>query len=173
MERGLVHIYYGDGKGKTTAAMGLAARCGGRGGKVLIFQFMKKDESGEREALENISTIDIMSGYEKIKFTSKMSEEEKREAADFYGGKFEEICEKADKYDMIILDEILHAVNKGFVNKERIKEFIKNKPVGVEIVMTGREIDDEFIKLGDYVTEMKKIKHPYDKGITARIMIEK
>ncbi|MBR1444229.1 MAG: cob(I)yrinic acid a,c-diamide adenosyltransferase, partial [Firmicutes bacterium] len=115
MKRGFVHIYYGDGKGKTTAAMGLAARCGGRGGKVLIFQFMKKDESGEREALSNIETIDIMSGYEKIKFTSKMSENEKKEASGFYGNKFEEICAKADKYDMIILDEILHAVKKGFL----------------------------------------------------------
>lgn len=172
--KGLVHIYCGDGKGKTTAAVGLAVRCAGGGGKVLFFQFMKGNNSGERVAMNQIAGIELVSGAEKMKFVWDMSDEEKQKLAKYYNLKLEELEIKAynGRYDMLVLDEIMSAISCGFVDLEKICTFIENKPEGLEIVMTGREPDERLIKTADYVSEIKKIKHPFDKNISARKFIE-
>lgn len=174
MDNGLVHIYCGDGKGKTTCATGLAVRCAGNGGRVLWFQFLKTDMSSERKSLENLDNIDMLSGYPEMKFTFKMSQEEKEAAADFFDSRFEEIVAltKNDKYDMLILDEVLDAVALNMLSENKLINFLENKPKGLEIVLTGRDPSEKLCSLADYISEIKKIKHPYDKGINARKGIE-
>ena len=170
----MVHIYCGEGKGKTTAAMGLAVRMAGSGGKVIIFQFLKDNSSSERLALEKIRGIDLMRGYENVKFTFRMSKEEKRDARIFYEEKLDEIRSliNNERYDMVILDEVIGAVDKRIVRTEKIIEFIEGSRPDTEIVMTGRGPCSELLARADYVTEMKKLNHPYDRGISARRGIE-
>lgn len=173
--KGLVHIYSGDGKGKTTAAVGLCIRCIGGGGKVLFYQFMKKGLSGEVGILKKINGVNYIDGYEKAKFVKYMTDCEKKAAAKYYTEEFEKIIEKVSggEYDMVILDEAVGALNNGYISFERMKEFIKNRPFGTEIVLTGRNPGKELIDIADYVSEIVKIKHPFDKGIRFRKMIEK
>ncbi len=169
---GLVHIYCGDGKGKTTAAAGLAVRCAGGGGKVMFCQFLKGDSSGERAALNKIDGINVVPVPEQIKFVWNMSEEERESAREYYSDKFEAVCAAAQDYDMMILDEMIPALRYDFVSIERLIRFLNEKPVGLEVVLTGREPDERLVELADYVTEMRKLKHPYDKGINMRKYIE-
>ena len=171
MENGLIHIYCGDGKGKTTAAMGLALRCLGNGGKVLVMQFLKDGKSGEISVLKSLGA-EILPTYPDIKFSFKMTDEEKQRAAEFYTNSLEEIKAKAKDHDMLIFDEILHAVNLGFIPLESLLFFLENKPANLEVVMTGRDPKEELLGTADYITEMKKLKHPFDKGVKARKMVE-
>lgn len=172
--KGLVHIYCGDGKGKTTAATGLAVRCAGGGGKVLFYQFLKDGTSNEINILRNIDNIDVMDGYKKTKFYRDMSQTEKAEAKEYYIKQLENISQiiVQKDYDLLVLDEALHAVNMGFIPLETMVSFIKNKPLGLELVLTGRNPNKELLELADYVSDICKIKHPFDKGIMARNLIE-
>lgn len=166
----MIHLYYGDGKGKTTAALGLAMRCAGSGKKVLMFRFLKGNGSSERIIADKI--IDVIDGRQNEKFVFNMTEEEKSEALAFYSDKLMEIVYKADKYDMIVLDEAADAVDVGFINEAEFIDFIKKYGKEKEIVVTGHNPSKELISIGDYVTEMRKIKHPFDNGTAARKGIE-
>ena len=173
MSIGMVHVYCGDGKGKTTAAMGLALRCAGNGGKVYIYQFLKNGSSGECSGLNGIEGVTMAEGFQSAKFVWNMNEEEKAEAAAYYKNKFREITALVrDGYDMLILDELRAAVGYDFVPIGEVLSFLKSKPDGLEVVMTGRNPDERLIEAADYVSEIRKIKHPYDKGIQARKGIE-
>lgn len=172
MEKALIHMYCGDGKGKTTAAVGAAVRCAGAGGKVLFMQFMKNGCSGERIILSEIKNITLMPCYDEMKFVWNMTDNEKAAAGEYYGRAFKEICMIADDYDMIVLDEITSVVKYGFVEQDKLCEFLMSKHGNAEIIMTGREPSAELIDISDYVSEIKKRKHPYDKGISARKFIE-
>lgn len=172
--KGLIHIYCGDGKGKTTCAMGMAIRCAGAGEKVLIYQFMKDNSSSERAVLDQISNITLLEAIPKIKFSCQMTEEEKEQTASYYRKKFKEITEQlqTEDYRMVILDEIMSTINLGFIDIETVEEFLKTKPEHLEVVMTGREPKESLCELADYITEMKKNKHPFDQGIGSRKAIE-
>lgn len=174
MARGLVHVYCGDGKGKTTAAMGLAVRMAGSGGRVIIFQFLKNNSSSERKALSQLDGIHLMDGFDKVKFTFKMNEAERRAANAFYEEKLFELSRliSGGGYDMAVLDEVIGAVEKGFLKKESVLEFLDSRPENTEIVMTGRNPCEELLERADYVTEMKKVKHPFDSGTKGRLGIE-
>lgn len=175
MERkGLIHIYCGDGKGKTTAAVGLAIRCAGGGGNVLFYQFLKNGKSSEIAALKRINEIELIDGYEGIKFSFNMTDDEKKIAADYYTLKFKEIVNKVNEknYDMLILDEAVNAINLGYISIDSILAFLINKPFGLEVIMTGRNPDKKLMALADYISEIVKIKHPFDIGIEARKLIE-
>lgn len=174
MENGFVHIYCGDGKGKTTAAVGLAVRMAGSGGRVLFFQFLKNNSSSERKILENTENIELLAGADKVKFTFRMTEEEKTAARTFYAEKIEKIQDmcQSGSYDMVVLDEAIGAVEKGIADKDAVLSLIKLLKGKTEVVMTGRNPCAEMIELADYVTEMKKIKHPFDRGIKGRFGIE-
>lgn len=172
MEKGLIHIYCGDGKGKTTAAVGLAVRCAGDSGKVLFAQFLKDGTSGEISILKSIDGITLAPFYENAGFTFKMTAEEKKAAADFYTALLEQIKSTAQGYDMIVLDEVLHAVNAGLVPLDTLTGFIEARPDKTEIILTGRSPEPRLCALADYITEMHKIKHPFDSGIKARKKIE-
>ena len=173
MQNGLIHIYHGDGKGKTTAAAGLAVRCAGGGGKVLFCQFLKDGKSCENSCLKNIENITLAPCLEDVKFTFMMNEDEKKAAAKFYNNLFENAVKSAADYDLLVLDEALDAVNVGFLSADRLERFIADKPQSLEIVLTGRNPSEKLCENADYITEMKKIKHPYDRGVQARLLIDK
>ncbi len=171
---GLVHIYCGDGKGKTTAAVGLAVRCAGGGGKVLFASFLKDDRSGERNILDYIDNIELIKNPKKIGFYKFMDDKEKEECKKECRDKFSLIKEliAENEYDMLILDEIIPVINYGIISEEEMLDFLNTKPEGLETVLTGRGPSEKLMDAADYVTEMKKIKHPFDKGIKARAFIE-
>lgn len=178
LEKGLVQIYTGDGKGKTTAAIGLALRVAGHGHKVLIYHYLKPSsiDSGERKLLkglgDKIQVKCLEAGWDMQKsLDEKKAVELTKEAI------AKSLCEIAEAakqrlYDVIILDEIIFCLSKGLVKLEDIKGIIDGRESHVEIVMTGRGANEEIIALADIVTEMKKIKHPYDNGTKARKGIE-
>lgn len=170
----MIHIYYGDGKGKTTAAIGLAVRAAGSNMKVLVVQFLKTEFSGERNLLGNIDNVTLLTCPLELKFTVDMTDAERQQAAVLFRSMFERSAATSlsERYDMIVLDEIFDVMNEGMLNAAEVYEFITNAPNSIEIVMTGHNPSERFLAEADYVTEMKKIKHPYDKGITGRIGIE-
>jgi len=172
---GLVHIYTGDGKGKTTAAIGLGIRAYGRGLKILMVQFLKGNESGEIYTIKGLEPrFNLYKGVQMEKFTWNMNEKELKEAkliqTEIFTYAINQI--KENKYDLLILDEIMAAVTTGLVNLQDVLEFVTNKPAELELVMTGRNAPTELIALADYVSEIKAIKYPMEKGTPARHGIE-
>ncbi|NLI92684.1 MAG: cob(I)yrinic acid a,c-diamide adenosyltransferase [Peptococcaceae bacterium] len=175
MYQGLIHIYCGDGKGKTTASLGLAVRCAGRGFKVLIIQFLKNQDTGELHSLERIPEITILRSKGNYGFLNKMTEEQKKQCRIEHDNNLAQgiALGNAGQIDLLILDEVIAAFNHDMVDRHLLLDFLKNKPLKLEIVLNGREPDHELTELADYVSEIKKIKHPYDKGIQSRIGIER
>ena len=178
LEKGLVQIYTGDGKGKTTAAFGLALRAAGQGNKVLIYQFLKPPslDIGERFALQ-LGAVRIRTEALDVPWDMSESLKDEQTVARMQTAiseAIERIAQTAEKrfYDVLILDEIVFCLSKGLAKIEDIKSLIDRKDAIVEIVMTGRGATKELIELADLVTEMKNIKHPFDKGIKARRGIE-
>lgn len=174
LKTGLVHIYTGDGKGKTTSAVGQAVRARGRGLNVYMIQFLKKDSSsGEQVVLKKLG-VDIKCFGHDYAFCGKLGQEKKREAKEFFGKIIDEIANEIEQkhYDIVILDEINLLVKKGLLDKEEVVKLIKNKPQNTELILTGRGAVKEIIELADLVTRCVKIKHPYDKKIKAREGIE-
>lgn len=172
---GLIHIYCGDGKGKTTAAVGLAVRCAGRGNKVLLVQFLKSHDSGELYSLAKLPDIEVMRGKESKKFTFQMNEEEKHALLIEHNKMFEQVLAKIKNggYSLLILDEVIGALNVKVFEMPKLIEFLRHKPENLEVVLTGRNPAPELVEIADYVSEMRKVKHPMDKGIMAREGIEK
>lgn len=176
MQKGLVHLYYGDGKGKTTAAVGLGVRSSGRGKKVLMIQFLKDFDSGEIIALENSNKFFVIYKGEPVrKFIKSMDDEEKKKIFAAQNDMFQKTLEmlKDGEYELVILDELVDAVNLGIINMNEVEIFIKTKQDNLEVVITGHNPKEKIFEFCDYITEMKNIRHPYDKGICARIGIEK
>ena len=172
---GLIHIYCGDGKGKTTAAVGLAVRCAGRGNKVLLVQFLKSRDSGELYSLAKLPDIEVMRGKGSKKFTFQMNEEEKHALLIEHNKMFEQVLAKIKNggYSLLILDEVIGALNAKVFEMPKLIEFLRHKPENLEVVLTGRNPAQELVEIADYVSEMRKVKHPMDKGIMAREGIEK
>jgi cob(I)alamin adenosyltransferase len=173
--QGLVHIYTGNGKGKTTAAIGLGIRACGRGMKVLMVQFLKGGETGEMFVLERLKPdFEVYRNKEDVKFTWKMNVEEREKQHIVVKNTFQLVTDAASSgdWDMIILDEIMVAIATGFISAGEVVNFVKNKPVKLELVLTGRNAPEELIQQGDYVSEIQAVKHPMSQGIRARKGIE-
>lgn len=172
---GLIHIYCGDGKGKTTASLGLAIRSAGAGFKVFILQFLKNWNTSELNSLELIPNIEIIRGKEGNVFTFGMTEEQKAKSKEIHLNNFAKVKEVAfnGECDILILDEVIGAYNRNLLDREDLLNFLDNKPENLEVILTGRNPADELIERADYVSEIQKIKHPFDKGIVARRGIEK
>ena len=172
----MIHIYCGDGKGKTTADLGLAVRASGREKRVLIARFLKTDDSGEVPTLSSIPKIHVIPCEKTFGFFLRRSEEEKKEAKEYYRQLFDRVCSRADAFDLVILDEIMAACNYGLVSEDAVVQWleeVKNRTeCEPEIVLTGRNPSDRIQQFADYITEMKMIRHPYEKGIPAREGIE-
>ena len=174
-ETGLIHIYYGDGKGKTTTGMGLSIRAAGYGYRVLLYQFMKNNKTSERKVLQDVKNITLLDGREQVKFSFQMTEEEKAQMSRFYAEEFHKVTKKAaeEKYDVLFLDEVIYTVSAGLLREELVLEFLKNKPENLEVILTGNTPSQKLITLADYISEIRMVKHPYQKGQTARNGIEK
>ena len=172
--KGCIHIYTGDGKGKTSAAVGLAIRFAGKGGKVLFSQMLKDGTSGEIAVLEGTDGIDVDVCRENFGFSFSMSDETRIRAATAYTAHLENLLKRAgeDGYGMLVLDEIIAAYNLQFIDCGMLIEFLKHKPENLEVVLTGREPAAELVELADYISEIKKVRHPFDNGLTAREGIE-
>lgn len=170
----MIHLYYGGGKGKTTAAIGLAVRAAGAGLRVLFVQFLKGSGSGERAALKEIKNITLTPCPLSVPFTFQMKPEELTRFTEDYNVLFEKAVSKEslDRYDMVVLDEVFSLVDGGMLPGERLLSFLKNAPKHTEIVLTGHGVSKDFIGLCDYASEINKISHPYDKGMAARRGIE-
>jgi len=177
LEKGLVQIYTGDGKGKTTAALGLALRAAGQGNKVLIYQFLKPPRlnTGERAALSllpaiRIELLDIQ--WDMAKSPKDPNAISSAKAA--IKKSFERLAKAGAnrEFDVLILDEIVYCVSKGLADIEDLKKVIEGRDLHVEIILTGRGATPELIALADLVTEMKNIRHPFDKGTASRQGIE-
>jgi cob(I)alamin adenosyltransferase len=166
--KGLVEIFTGDGKGKTTAALGIALRASGHGLKVFIICFMKGDfPYGERKALSQLPNIKLAKfGLETFVDPNNVTEVEKEEARKALQMAKEVIFN--NEYDIVVLDEINVATAWNLISTNEVIKIIKGKPKNVELILTGRYADDKLIELADLVTNMIKVKHPYDKGILAR-----
>ena len=172
----MIHIYCGNGKGKTTAATGLAVRAAGSGKRVLFVQFFKDGSSCEIDELDRLERIDCMYYPVNLGFFKNMSEKTRIQAKQEYQALFERAIDRFLEEDMqmIVLDEIMSVYKYNLIDRERVLEFLRGKKgnVDIEVVLTGRDPAPELLELGDYVSEIKKIKHPYDLGITARKGIE-
>lgn len=174
MKKGLIHVYCGDGKGKTTASLGLAMRAAGSGMKVVILQFLKGRYVSELESIKLIPGITLIRNQKDFGFLWNMSEEEKAEMTALHNENLLKALElvKENQCDLLILDEIIAAYANEVVDKEIIDELVLHKKPELELVLTGRNPARIFLDSADYVTEMKKIKHPYDENIPARKGIE-
>lgn len=193
---GLIHVYCGDGKGKTSAACGLAVRMAGRGNSVVIARFLKTDDSGEVEMLKLLPGVEVIPCEKEFGFVFAMDAETKREAAEFNTQLFrstveraintsracgsDNFCEKVSNQEgrapgvqcLLVLDEIMAAMNLGMVPESEVLEFLKHRPENLEVVLTGRDPSAEILAMADYISEINKIRHPFEKGISARIGIE-
>lgn len=169
--KGLTTIYWGQGKGKTTAAIGAALRALGQGQRVLFMQFIKGEDwkTGEAnmfEKMENVELCIVGKGWVRIMGDQKPIEEHEEAAQ----AGFEYALQQMTKgnWDVVVLDEILSAVDSGLLTMDQIKELIRAKPENVHFLMTGHKAYTELIELADVVTNMEKVKHAYDKGVQAQ-----
>ena len=165
----MLHVYFGEGKGKTTAAAGLAIRALGHGQKVLFLQFLKSGTSGELSVLRQAGAA-VFSGKAGTKFVSKMTEEEKRETACMHNGFLANA--KETEWDLLVLDEACAAANAGVIDEEMLRGIVLENRERKEIVITGRNPRTWMFEAADYITEMKCVRHPYTLGITAREGVE-
>jgi cob(I)alamin adenosyltransferase len=173
MNQGIIQVYTGDGKGKTTAAIGQALRSWGRGFKIIFYQWLKPSGvSGEQIAMAALEPVIpvyhlgpsgfIINRAPNPEEVERAKEDWNRVRKTIYSG----------EYDLIVIDELSHAINTGLVQAEEIRETLLNKPAPVELVLTGRAMPESIVSIAALVTEMKQIKHPYSTGLPAREGIE-
>jgi len=172
MLRGLIHVYTGTGKGKTTSSLGLALRALGHGWKVYMVQFMKSTGSyGEMSIAKTLPGFTlIQSGLPTWVKRGQPSEDDLKVAREGYEKAKHALA--SGEYQLVILDEINVAVDHGLFTVEEVINLIRGKADSVELVLTGRYAHEKILQLADYVTEVKMVKHPFQKGISAREGIE-
>ena len=166
---GFVHLYFGEGKGKTTAAAGLALRALGRGKRVRILQFLKDGTSGEIALLKELGA-EVSAGKTGGGFVSRMSKEEQAEVRVRQDRLLQEAIDSG--CDLLVLDEACAACRMGLVDEELLKRAVLEKPEEREVILTGRGPADWMKEAADYVTEMRCVKHPFAQGVTAREGVE-
>ena len=168
----MIHLYHGYGKGKTTAACGLAIRAVGSGMRVLFVQFFKDGSSSEISVLSQLPGVTVLIPPVYYGRFKTMSEEEREEIRRCYGDTLKKIAESAGDYGLIVLDEAVSAYGYGMLDQAALLQLLKNEGGVRELVLTGRDPAPELKECADYVTDMRKEKHPYDRGILARKGIE-
>ena len=173
MKKGYVQIYTGNGKGKTTAALGLITRAVGSNFKIFFCQFLKGRDYGELQTLKRFETVTHVRFGRGVFIRKKelVTDEDIRLMREGY-----ETLKKAllsGNYDIVVADEILGTLKFDLISVDEVKFLIQNKPETTELILTGRNAPDELIELADLVTEMKEVKHYFQKGVMARVGIEK
>ncbi|MDR3277670.1 MAG: cob(I)yrinic acid a,c-diamide adenosyltransferase [Oscillospiraceae bacterium] len=172
---GLTHVYYGYGKGKTTAALGLALRAAGHGKKVVLVQFLKDAKSGELSQLALLPNVTVLRGKAAgHTFSIDMTESERESTTRIHDENLQKalrLCENGE-CDLLILDEAIDAYQLGMIDRALFENTVNGKPEPLELVVTGHTPEAWLTARADYVTEMVKIKHPYDAGVLGRPGIE-
>lgn len=176
----MLHIYYGDGKGKSTAAFGLCVRAAGSGYSVIIAQFLKSRKVGELNTFEKLENVALLRGNLENVFSFNMNDEQKAHALSEHNALFKRAVDLFEKQSqnnektLLILDEAIGAITEKLLDFPTVLEFLKafKDSEQIEIVITGRNPPSELLELGDYITEMKNHKHPYDSGVKMRKGIE-
>lgn len=169
---GLVHVYTGDGKGKTTASVGLAVRALGRGLRVAFVQFLKDGHSGELEMLRRLGAT-VVSGMPDRGFTWELPEAAAEALKALSVQRLEEAARLMDSVDLLVLDEVIGAASFGYADEAQFLALLDARPAHVEVVLTGRSPSDEVLARADYVSEVILRKHPFvDRGLDARAGIE-
>lgn len=175
LEKGYFQVYTGDGKGKTTAALGLGFRAAGDGYKVIMVQFLKGGPTGELNSVEKLYPNFIIKRFEKKRgFFWTLNNDEKKELKLEIQQAYE-FCLKVlaqRSCDILIMDEVMAVLSNKLLSESEVIKLIENKPIDMELVMTGRNIPDSVLQKADLVTEMKVIKHYFEKGVPAREGIE-
>jgi len=172
LEKGLVQVYTGNGKGKTSAAFGLALRAIGRGLEVYIIQFIKGGfDYGELYIADKLPGLKLKA-FGRGKFVSEKKPDKEDVDLAEEALKTAEEAVKSHEYDVIVLDEVNVALNLRLIKTERVLQLIREKPIQTELVLTGRKAPKEIIEAADLVTEMTEVKHPYNSGFRARKGIE-
>jgi len=171
MDKGFIHIYTGNGKGKTTAAIGLAVRAAGADKKVLFAQFLKQERYSEHNALKLLTKNIAIQCFGTGSFVRGTPAESHFEAVRKGFTYLTDVFNNC-KYDVIIIDEVFTAVSTGLLDVDEVLNMLHRKPQHVEVVLTGRDAPQQIIETADLVTEMVEVKHYYHAGVTARIGIE-
>ena len=169
---GLIHLYCGDGKGKTSAAVGLAVRASGAGKRVIFTQFFKDGSSSEIESLKRLPGIRTIHAQTVKGCYHAMTPQQREQAREDYTALFRQVANLGTEADLLILDEIVSACNRGVVPETLVTDFLRKKPQHLEVVLTGRNPSSGMMELADYVTDMRKLRHPFDRGVAARKGIE-
>ena len=177
MQKGCIQLYYGDGKGKTTAAIGQIVRCVGHGFKVLVYQFLKEPNSGEVSVIKSLPGVEYIENEGPIPFMFNLTPEQQEFYKEKFQKKFDEVREKyfSGEYDLVVLDEVTYPINWKLLDETLLRRLLSredDKPYFPEIVCTGREPQEWLVNCADYVTRMECVKHPFDRGIGAREGIE-
>ena len=168
----MIHLYYGDGKGKTTAACGLAVRATGSGMRVLFVQFLKDGASSEIAVLSSLPGITLLRPELYFGWFKSMTDEQKAKLKECYCSVIQNLALSADGYDMLVLDEAALAYHYGLFDNAEFLGFLTKERNNREIVITGRKTHPDLKELADYITEMQKEKHPFDSGVPARKGVE-
>lgn len=171
MKKGLIHIYHGFGKGKSTACMGLAVRSIGADFRTQVYQFLKGTTSHEEAPMRKLG-IETFKDKSTTKFVFQMSEEEKEVYKTHQLALFEQAVAASEHLDLLIMDELLDAIGTGVLEEAMILDFLKNKRESLEVVISGRNPSEAMVAISDYCTFFDAQKHPFDTGISARRGIE-
>ena len=168
----MIHLYCGDGKGKTTAAMGLALRMAGRGRRVVIAQFLKGEDTGERRCLERLPQVTLLPLPRQVKFFFQLSprEQEEERARNRALLARADVLAREEDCGLVVLDEVCPAVALGLLPLEEVLSLLDH--ARGEVVLTGRDPGPELEARADYVTRLEKLRHPYDAGVAARPGVE-
>lgn len=176
----MLQIYYGDGKGKTTACVGLSVRAAGEGIPVLFTQFLKDGTSNELDVLKNIDNITVYDNYCFEGFIFQKSDSEKREVSIQYEKSIKDIEAWINNLPtttkvvsaLVVMDEVMHCINMGLLDEKSMMQFFEDYKDKVEFVLSGGEPSENMREIADYITCVKKDKHPFDKGVASRKGIE-
>lgn len=169
----MIQTYFGYGKGKTSAAVGSAIRCAGCGKKVLIVQFLKNNDSSECSVLKNINCIDIACSDVIYNLFDNKNAQSRQLFADAYDKLLSHaVCCALDKYDMLILDEVLDAVDFGYICEDKLVQYLAELKDNTEVILTGHKLSSKIADISDYISEIVSHRHPYNKGEEPREGIE-
>lgn len=174
MKKGYVQIYTGNGKGKTTAAMGLALRAAGHGYAVKIVQFLKGGETGELHSIECLESVELLRVTDANKYVWKLNDEEKRAMQQNSHQMIERIISwfENDEIDILILDEVMAAIKYDIVSLSDVLKLLEKRPETIEVIMTGRDAPCELCDCADLISEINDKKHYFEAGVPARKGIE-
>ena len=170
--KALNHVYYGLGKGKTTAALGLILRAAGCGVPCVLLQFLKDSKCGELDSLEKLGVAVFRGKAPKAMFTRDMTPEQLEETRTIHNKNLADAVELSKNGGLLVLDELLDAVALELVDNDAVRALLDNKPESLELVITGHTEIPWIFEKADYITETKKHRHPYDSGIMGRRGIE-